>query len=77
VLQASKDENTLQFYRYKANFKAKPGDPGKSKDQYGANAENLTLIVPVGTIVRDKQTDEILHAFVQDGEEWIAVHGGE
>jgi GTPase involved in cell partitioning and DNA repair len=46
-LQASKDENTLQAYRYKANFKAKPGEPGRSKEQYGANAENLTLILPV------------------------------
>jgi GTP-binding protein len=77
VLRASKDENTLQSYRYKANFKAKPGEPGKSKDQYGANAENLVLTVPVGTIIRDKETDEILHAFAEDGEQWTAVYGGE
>jgi len=77
VLKASKDENTLQFYRYKAKFKANPGEPGRSKDQYGANAENLLLTVPVGTIVRDKQTDEVLHAFMQDGEERTAVYGGE
>lgn len=75
-MQASKDENTLQAYRYKANFKAKPGEAGKSKEQYGANAENLTLIVPVGTIIRDKQTDEILHAFTEDGEQRTAVYGG-
>lgn len=77
ILQASKDENTLQAYRYKANFKASPGEPGKSKDQYGANAESLILTVPLGTIVRDKQTDEILYAFTKDGEQWTAVYGGE
>lgn len=77
ILQASKDENTLQAYRYKANFKAKPGEAGKSKEQYGANAENLTLIVPIWTIVRDKQTDEILHAFTEDGEQRTAVYGGD
>lgn len=74
ILQASKDENTLQAYRYKASFKAKPGEPGRSRDQYGANAENLILTVPVGTIIRDKQTDEILHAFAEDGEQWTAVY---
>ncbi len=77
VLKASKDENTLQAYRYKASFKAKPGEPGKSKDQYGANAENLTLTVPVGTLIRDKHTGEMLHTFTQDGEQWVAVYGGE
>jgi GTP-binding protein len=76
-LQASKDENTLQVYRYKANFKASPGESGKSKDQYGANAESLILTVPLGTIVRDKQTDEILYAFTKDGEQRTAVYGGE
>lgn len=77
ILQASKDENTLQAYRYKANFKAKPGEPGRSKEQYGANAENLTLTLPVWTIIRDKQTDEILHAFTEDGEQRTVVYGGD
>lgn len=67
----------MQAYRYKTNFKAKPGEPGKSKEQYGAKAENLILTVPIGTIVRDKKTDEILHAFTEDGEQWTAVYGGE
>lgn len=77
VLKASKDENTLLAYRYRAIFKAKPGEPGRSKDQYGANAEDITLIVPVGTLIRDKLTGELLHAFTKDGEERTAVEGGE
>ena len=77
ILQASKDENTLQAYRYRSKFKANPGEPGKSRDQYWANADDLILTVPVGTIIRDKETDEILHAFTEDKEQWLLVSGGE
>jgi len=77
ILQANKDENTLQAYRYKSVFKAAPGEPGKSKDQYGANAENLILQVPIWTLIRDKETNEILYTFSFDNEEWTAVFGGE
>jgi len=77
ILQAAKDENTLQTYRYKSVFKATPGEPGKSKDQYGSNAENLILQVPVWTLIRDKQTDEILYTFTKDEEQRTAVEGGE
>ena len=73
ILKASKDENTLIAYRYKALFKARYGEPGRSKDQYGANADDITLTVPVGTLIRDKHTGELLHAFTKDGEERIAV----
>lgn len=48
-----------------------------SRDQYGANAENLVLTLPVGTLVRDKKTDEILYAFSKDGEQRVAVQGGD
>ena len=64
-------------YRYRAIFKAKPGSPGRGKDQYGANADDITLTVPVGTLIRDKLTGEILHVFTKDQEEWMVVDGGE
>lgn len=77
ILQALKNENTLQTYRYRSTFKANPGEAGKSRDQYGANAENLILYVPIGTLVRDKLTDEILYTFTKDGEQYTAVFWGE
>lgn len=64
-------------YRYRSIFKAKPGAPGRGKDQYGANADDITLTVPVGTLIRDKLTGEILHVFTKDQEEWQVVDGGE
>jgi GTP-binding protein len=46
-LQASKDENTLIYYRYKKEFKAPSGEHGKGHDMYGKSAEDLVLKVPV------------------------------
>lgn len=77
IFQARKDENTLQVYRYRSAFKAPPGEAGKSRDQYGANAEDLILYVPIGTLIRDKETDEILYTFTKDAEQYTAVQGGE
>ena len=61
VLVASKDENTLLPYRYKKIFKAQHGEDWRTKDQYGANWEPLTLIVPVWTLIKDKNWNILWH----------------
>ncbi len=73
VIRSSKDENTLIAYKYKKNFKAKMWEAGKSRDQYGANAEDMILIVPVGTLVKDKESNKIIHIFSEDKEEIVLV----
>ena len=77
IFQALKDENTLQTYRFRSAFKASPGEAGKSRDQYGSNAEDLILYVPIWTLIRDKTTDEILYTFTKDEEQYTAVVWGE
>lgn len=76
ILCASKDEDTLLEYKYKKSFKADNGEDGRTKDQYGADADNLTLIVPVETIIKDTDTGKILHHFTRDGEKWTALEWG-
>lgn len=76
IFRASKDENTLLTYKYKKIFKAKPWFPGRSKDQYGANAEDIVLLVPIGTLIKDN-TGKALYVFSKDQEEWTALKGGE
>ena len=71
IFKASKDENTLLPFRYRKNFKAKYGMPGMSKDQYGSNAADLILPVPVGTMI--KEGGKVLHVFSQDQETWTAL----
>ena len=73
IFQASKDESTLLAYKYKKNFKAANGEDWRTKDQYGANADDLTLIIPVETIVKHAETGRILHNFTYDWETWKAL----
>ncbi len=74
IFKSSKDENTLLPYRFRKIFKAKPGFPGRSKDQYWANAENITLSVPIWTLIKDKDW-KILHVFSKDQQERTALKG--
>lgn len=72
IFQASKDENTLLPFRFRKIFKANYWFPGRRKDQYWANADDLTLKVPVGTAVKDHNWD-IMHIFAKDWEERTVV----
>ncbi|HKL44016.1 MAG TPA: GTPase ObgE [Candidatus Absconditabacterales bacterium] len=76
IFVADKNENTLLPYRYKKVFKAKNGEAGRTKDQYGANGESTILKVPVGTLIKNED-GEILGQLTKDGEKWIALKGGE
>lgn len=70
IFEASKDENTLVAYKFRQNFKTDPWEPGRSRDQYWANAEDMILKVPVGTLIRDKETGKIFHIFSEDKERY-------
>jgi len=72
IFCASKNENTLLPYKYKKIFKAHNWEDGRTKDQYGANWEHLTLIVPVGTLIKDKNGNILWH-LIKDGEVWTAL----
>ncbi len=67
---------TLMDFRYQRHFKAKNGENGRPKNQYGANAEDLLVKVPPGTVVRDGVTGELLADLTQDGERAVIVKGG-
>lgn len=64
-------------YRYTKVFAAPKGEPGRTKEQYGKNAEDLVLLLPVGTIVRDIQSGHVIHQFLTDGDEFEICHGGQ
>ena len=76
IFYASKNENTLLPYKYKKIFKAQNWEDGRTKDQYGANWEHLKLIVPVGTLIKDKNGNILWH-LIKDGEIWTALKWGE
>lgn len=72
IFVASKDENTLLPYRYRKSFEANNWENGRTKDQYWSNWENLKLVVPVWTLIKDDEW-KILYQFTKDKEEWTAL----
>ena len=74
--KATKDLNTLVHFRGKKEFKARSGQDGMGRQRTGAHGEDLTLMVPVGTIIRNDDTDEVIVDLVEDGQEIMIAHGG-
>jgi len=68
IFQADKNLNTLEKFRFNARYIAQEWEPGRSKDQYGADAEDLIIKVPVGTIFWNNQDWTMIQHLSQDGE---------
>ena len=68
--------NTLIDYRYTRIFRAKSGENGRGRDQFGKGAEDIVLRMPVGTIIRDSATGEVIADLAKDGERALLAQGG-
>ena len=73
---ADSNLNTLIDYRYTRIFRAKPGEDGRGRDQYGKGAEDIELRVPVGTVIKDSDSGEVLADLARDGERALLAKGG-
>lgn len=67
--------DTLSEYRFGKVFKAECGQNGKSKLQYGKDASDITLHVPVGTVVEDVNGNQLADLY-HHGDTYMAVKGG-
>jgi GTP-binding protein len=74
---ADRNINTLIDFRYARKHLAKNGEHGRGSDMYGAAAPNITLRVPVGTIIYDADTGEELFDMNRHDQQVILVAGGE
>lgn len=75
-MQADEGINTLVDYRYTRSFKAQNGEKGGGCDCTGSAGEDLLLRVPVGTVVYDEDTDEIITDLTHHGEKACVAKGG-
>jgi len=75
-LRAASGINTLADFRIERTFKAQHGEPGSSNDCTGRGGEDLYVPVPIGTVVRDADTAEVLGDLTRDGEELLVARGG-
>lgn len=76
VLVADRNVNTLVDFRFRRLFKAKPGGKGEGSNKYGRNAEDLIITVPLGTIVKDEETGQVMADLSRDGQRAIVAKGG-
>src|SRR5690349_1447441 len=73
---ADRNINTLIDYRYARIHRAKNGEKGQGSDCYGRSAPDITLRVPVGTIVADFESGEVLTDLAKDGARAVLARGG-
>ena len=73
---ADRNLNTLIDYRYARIHLAKRGENGRGADQYGKGAADVTLRVPVGTVVTDAQTGELVADLVVHRQRALLAKGG-
>lgn len=76
VLVASGRKQTLLAFRYRQLYRAKSGRHGQGKNKHGRRGEDLVLEVPVGTVVKELETEQVLADLSKPGSRWIAAHGG-
>lgn len=76
VAVADKDINTLVDYRFVKKYQARHGENGRGADCYGKSADDIMLRVPVGTVITDQLTGEVVADLAQDGMQTILAKGG-
>ncbi|QJR15953.1 Obg family GTPase CgtA [Usitatibacter palustris] len=68
--------NTLVDYRYTRVFRAKQGENGRGRDQNGHGADDIVLRFPVGTVIKDAESGELIADLAKDGDRATLAAGG-
>ena len=67
----------LTDFHFKPGWQAKNGEPGRGSDQHGANGEHITLRLPVGTIVVDRDSGDPIAEVLEHGQQVLLLEGGD
>jgi GTP-binding protein len=76
VFESTTNLATLQDFRFKRSYQAENGQPGSGKNKAGRDGEDVIVQVPVGTLVKQLESGEVLFDFTEAGQRWVAVKGG-
>ncbi|MDF0717855.1 GTPase ObgE [Muricauda sp. 334s03] len=76
IVKGNKNLWTLVHFKFKKHFKAGHGEHGAKSRSTGADGEDVYMEVPLGTVVRNTETNEVLFEITEDGEEKIVLEGG-
>jgi GTP-binding protein len=76
IIRATSALSSLIDFRFRSHFKAERGIHGKGKDMHGRSGKDCTIDVPVGSVIKNSETDEVLADLAVDGESIIIARGG-
>jgi len=75
-VKGDKQLSTLLDYQYQHLYKAERGEHGQGKSRFGADADDLILRVPIGTVIKDADTGELIGEIIEDGQILLVAKGG-
>src|SRR4051794_23866736 len=75
-LRADRNVASLLAFRDHPHRKAKSGTHGQGHQRHGARGEDLVVLVPEGTTIRDHESHEVLADLLHHGDSWLAAQGG-
>ncbi len=76
IFTSDKQLATLQDLPNNHHYKANRGDHGKGKNCHGKNGDDYIIKVPLGTIVKNSETEQIIHDFKNNNENFVIAKGG-
>lgn len=76
-LVASRSYRTLSDQKYQQQYRAENGAHGRGKTMHGRRGADLMVLIPLGTIVEDAETGEVLADLIHDGEQVLVAQGGQ
>ncbi len=76
IFRADRNLTTLLDFQYKRKYIADNGDPGGSSLKDGKNGQDIIIKIPIGTLIKDVDTNEIIFDLDSDQKEFVAVKGG-
>jgi len=75
-LEASRSYHTLIDQKYQQLYRAERGEHGRGSDQHGASGRDVTIKVPLGTVVTNAETGELLADLTEEGQRVLVACGG-
>ena len=76
IIRASAGSRTLLDLKYRQHHVARRGGHGEGSNRSGCDSEDVLITVPVGTLIKDAETGELLADLTADGQEFTAAKGG-
>ncbi|MDX1380401.1 MAG: GTPase ObgE [Xanthomonadales bacterium] len=76
ILVGDSGLNTLVDFRHKRLFRAPKGEPGRGRQMTGASGEDIEIRLPLGTVVRDEETGDVIGDVTEAGQKLVVARGG-